>query len=70
MSAAPQDPNNVAVYVDGKLVPKDATNGWSFGANTQTIVFNGSTCDNLKSGAATTVEVRFGCGEQPPPVLR
>jgi hypothetical protein len=70
MSEAPPVPEDVAVYIDGKLVPKDPANGWSFGANSQTIVFNGAACDSLKSGAASAVQVVFGCpGVPPPPIL-
>jgi hypothetical protein len=69
MSEEPPDPNNVAVYLDGKLISNDPANGWSFGANTQTIVLNGSACDSIKSGAAKTVQVLFGCPDQPPPPI-
>jgi hypothetical protein len=70
MSEAPPVPEDVAVYIDGKLVPKDPVNGWSFGANSQTIVFGGAACDSLKSGAASAVQVVFGCpGVPPPPIL-
>lgn len=70
MPSAPPDPNNLAVYVGGKLVNKDASNGWSFGSNSQTVVFNGTTCDTIKSGSAGNVQVLFGCpGSAPPPLL-
>ena len=68
---APPDPNNVAVYLDKNLVPKDDNNGWSFGANNQTFVLNGSTCAKITSGAASNVQILFGCplvpGDTPPP---
>jgi hypothetical protein len=60
----------MAVYLDGKLVSKDSANGWSFGASSQTIVLNGSTCATVTSGAATGVQILFGCpGTTPPAVL-
>jgi hypothetical protein len=62
----PPDPNNVAVYLDKMLVTKDPANGWSFGATTQTIVLNGSSCAKVTNGYATTVQVLFGCGGPPP----
>jgi hypothetical protein len=66
----PPDPNNVAVYLDKKLVAKDPANGWSFGASTQTIVLNGSSCDLVTSGKATSVEILFGCpGIDPPKII-
>ena len=68
LAQTPPDPNNVAVYVDTNLVPKDSANGWSFGANSTSI--NGSTCEKVTSGDAKSVRVLFGCpGEQPPPTL-
>jgi hypothetical protein len=70
LAKTPPDPNNVAVYLDTNLVGQDSANGWSFGANSTTIVLNGSTCDKVTSGAAKTVRVLFGCpGEAPPPTL-
>ena len=66
---APPDPNNVAVYLDKNLVPKGNANGWSFGSNNQTIVLNGSTCAKIASGAASNVQILFGCPgvTNPPP---
>jgi hypothetical protein len=65
--AAGADLDNVAVYLDKHLVQKDGTNGWSFGANNQTVVLNGTTCESVKSGAATLVEILVGCAGGPPP---
>jgi hypothetical protein len=67
LAAAPPDPNNIAVYLDKILVAQDAANGWSYGATTNSIVLNGSTCDKVTSGAASTVQVLFGCGLPPLP---
>ncbi len=67
MSQSPPDPNNVAVYLDGALVSKDSTNGWSFGSSSQTVILNGTPCNQITSGASTKVQVLFGCPGQPPP---
>jgi Mg-chelatase subunit ChlD len=67
MSQTPPDPNNVAVYLDGVLVPKDSNNGWSFGSSEQTVILNGTLCTQITSGTATKVQVLFGCPGQPPP---
>jgi hypothetical protein len=67
LTTKPPDVNNLAVYVDGNLVKKDDPNGWSLGANSQTVLLNGSTCDKIKSGQATSVQVLFGCPGVPPP---
>jgi hypothetical protein len=70
LSTPPPDPSNVAVYCDKSLVPKDDSNGWSFGANNQIIVFTGSACAAIASGAASNVQALFSCpGAAAPPVL-
>ena len=70
MSQSPPDPNNLAVYMDGALISKDSANGWSFGSNSQTVILNGTACDKITSGAATNVQVLFGCpGQSPPQIL-
>ncbi len=71
LAQTPQDPNNIAVYLDGKLVTKDDANGWSYNSSSQTVVLNGTACDQITSGSASQVQVLFGCagGPPPPPVL-
>ncbi len=66
MAQTPPNPDNVAVYIDGNLVSQDATNGWSFGSSSQTVVLNGTACAQITSGAASEVQVLFGCGGAPP----
>ncbi len=66
MASAPPDPNNLAVYLDKAIVPRDSSNGWSFGASSQTIQFGGSSCDRITSGAASNVQILFGCPDGPP----
>jgi hypothetical protein len=50
--APPPDLDNIAVYLNKALVPPDASNGWSFGADTQTIALNGTACDEAMAGNA------------------
>jgi hypothetical protein len=69
LTKTPPDQNSVAVYLDKNLVPKDAGNGWSFGANGASIEFHGTTCEKVTSGEANTVEVLYGC-PSPPPVIK
>ena len=69
MSQPPPNPDNVAVYLDGALVPMSATNGWAFGATAQTVILNGAPCEQITSGAASKVQVLFGCAGQPPPPI-
>ena len=70
LTTVPPDASNVSVYLDKSLVPKDVSNGWSFGANNQTVVFAGSYCAAITSGAASNVQALFGClGAGAPQVL-
>jgi hypothetical protein len=70
MSQSPPDPDNIAVYLDGKLMAKDSANGWSFGASPLTVMLNGASCTSITSGGAGKVQVLFGCpGEPPPPQI-
>jgi len=60
MSSTPPDPKNLGVYLDKQLVAESATDGWTLGSN-NAVVFNGPTCDRIKSGAYKSVQVLFGC---------
>jgi hypothetical protein len=62
---APPDPNNVAVYVNGKRVDKDSNNGWTFGSDPQEIVLTGDYCSQMTSGNGADVQILFGCPGQP-----
>jgi hypothetical protein len=60
MAGTPPDPTHLGVYLDKQLVPQSAADGWSPGG-TNSVVFNGPTCDRIKAGAFSQVEVLFGC---------
>jgi hypothetical protein len=62
----PQDPNNIAVYVNKQQVAQDSGNGWTFGSNPQEIVLTGSYCDDITAGKDTAVQILFGCPGAPP----
>lgn len=68
----PPSPNDVAVDVDGKRVMRDPThtNGWDYtGDDYTSIVFYGSSCEQLKTAAISisSVQFIFGCANQPIP---
>jgi len=63
----PPDKDNIAVYLNKNLVAMDDTDGWSFGADTSTIILNGAPCDEVMAGAGSTVQILFGCPGGPPP---
>ena len=62
----PPAPDNVAVYLNKNLVTKDDLNGWTFGSDTQTIILNGTACDEAMT-ANSAVQILFGCPGGPPP---
>jgi hypothetical protein len=60
----PPNPALMGVYLDKNLISRDDPNGWSFGPN-NTILFSGSTCTRIRSGAYSKVDVLFGCAQNP-----
>ncbi len=58
---APQDPANVAVYVNGQKVDQSDSDGWKYGNTTQDIELTGSYCKAIQDGADTDVQILFGC---------
>jgi hypothetical protein len=67
----PEDPENVAVYVNKQLIEKDAADGWKYGASLGQIELTGSYCQDILAGNETKVQILFGCPGAPPfdPVL-
>jgi hypothetical protein len=62
----PEDPDNVAVYVNKQLIEKDAPDGWKYGASTNEILLTGSYCQDITDGKETKVQILFGCPGAPP----
>ena len=55
--------NDVAVYVDRNLVPRDAANGWDYDATTSTVVLFGTYCDTVVAeGPNASVLFICNCG--------
>jgi hypothetical protein len=65
LNRVPPVPSNIAVLGDGKAIPRDPVNGWSYGPGMMSVVVNGSTCDRVKAGAIQVVEAIFGCPDIP-----
>ena len=65
----PPNESKVWVYVDKRLIAESATDGWTFGATTSTIILTGSHCDAFLTGVASNVQVIFGCKDEPPPII-
>lgn len=60
MSSVPPDPTNLGVYLDKQLVVQSASDGWTLNGN-NSVVFNGPTCERIKAGSFSRVQVLFGC---------
>jgi hypothetical protein len=64
LSARPPVPDNIAVKVDGVLVPRDGarTNGWEYTSDALAEVeVHGPWCDQIKGAAASDVQVIYAC---------
>jgi hypothetical protein len=67
----PPDATRVYVYLDKTLINQVAAStddGWMFGATSSDIVLTGNFCSNLLAGAASTVQIIFGCKDYIPPI--
>ncbi len=65
LSMKPSDPSLVVAYIGGVAVPSDAANGTSYDPGTNSLVFHGTSCDQIKSGAATSLDIIYGCPAPP-----
>jgi hypothetical protein len=61
LDAPPADPTLVAPTLDGMPVLRNPSNGFSYDEAEQAVHFHGATCDRIKSGAVSRVEVTYGC---------
>lgn len=69
LTSPPPDPNNIAVYLDKQIVPRDASNGWILSADQRSVLFVGSYCDGIKADGYKQVQVYFGCPDTEPPAI-
>jgi hypothetical protein len=61
LSQKPPVPENVAVDVGSMRVPKDPTNGWTYGPAETSIQLHGSACEAVKKGNIDSLRITFGC---------
>jgi hypothetical protein len=61
LAAPPASPADLVVLGDGSAIARDASNGWSFGADDSVIVLNGAACAAFKSGAIQSLSAVAGC---------
>lgn len=65
----PPNPDEIFVFFDNKdKILEDPTHamGWDYDPATNQVTFYGATCDKLKAGEVTDVDIVFGCDEPTP----
>jgi hypothetical protein len=67
LASPPPDASLVVGYLNGAAVPTDPANGTTYDAGSNTLVFHGTSCDAIKNGQATKVDVIYGCPSAPIP---
>lgn len=70
LASVPENAEEIYVFFDDEptAIPRDPNHGdgWDYDPNTNQITFYGPTCELLKSGQVTDVDVVFGCDEPIP----
>lgn len=66
LDQAPPDDDDLSVYIDREVSPRDATHteGWDYDSATNQMTFFGATCTGLQDGTAGELLIVYGC----PPV--
>lgn len=65
----PPNPDEIFVFFDNTdSIPRDASlvDGWQYDPATNQVTFYGPSCDLLKQGQVTDVDIVFGCNEPTP----
>ena len=65
LSMKPADASLIIAYIGGVAVPQDPTNGTTYDPGTNSLVFHGSSCDQIKSGATSSLDIVYGCPAGP-----
>lgn len=70
LGETPDDPSAIFVFFnnDPNQIPRDETqqDGWDYDPATNQVTFYGPTCDALKAGQVTDVDIVLGCGAPTP----
>ncbi|MBM4360356.1 MAG: hypothetical protein FJ096_19795 [Deltaproteobacteria bacterium] len=65
LASAPEDPNKLSVFLqnDPTAIPRDPNHltGWDYDASTNEVTFYGPTCDLIKGGTITDIDIVYGC---------
>jgi hypothetical protein len=57
----PADPTLVVGQLDGMALASDPVNGFTYDMNSNSVIFHGTACDKITSGAVKNVNVEYGC---------
>jgi hypothetical protein len=70
LGETPDDPSEIYVFFDNdpNQIPRDDTHqdGWDYDESTNQVTFYGPTCDSLKAGQVSDVDIVLGCGAPTP----
>ena len=69
LDEAPPSSDEIFVFFNNvDSIARDATHlkGWDYDAANNQVTFYGETCDKLKTGEVTDVDIVFGCDEPTP----
>ena len=65
LSMKPSDASLIVAYINGVAVPQDPTNGTTYDPASNTLDFHGTSCDQIKSGASSNLDIVYGCPAGP-----
>jgi len=65
LGSEPPNPDDIHVFFNDEIpaIPLDSVDGWTYDPASLTITFHGASCDLLKSGTVTDIDVVYGCDE-------
>ncbi|HWE26410.1 MAG TPA: VWA domain-containing protein [Polyangia bacterium] len=65
LTMKPSDASLIVAYIGGVAVPQDPANGTTYDPGSNSIVFHGTSCDQIKSGSASSLDIIYGCPSPP-----
>lgn len=68
LATAPESLDELYVFLDDKPVARDTTraDGWDYDEASKQVAFYGPSCDGLRDGSLTDIDIVFGCPEPTP----
>jgi hypothetical protein len=61
LTQKPADASLIVAYIGGVAVAQDPANGTTYDAGSNSLVFHGASCDKIKSGATSSLDIIYGC---------